>query len=110
MRVLSAAKVDAERAQAVAIARLEAAQQKADDRSKALENEQQARREDAEAHKVALVEQRDEWKERLASIEKQAQEARQQAQEADKGRTKAEVRVEALAARLEALEAQKGKA
>ena len=103
----AAHRMQAERELAVAKAHTEATQQQAAERAKALETEQQARRDDANAHKLALAEQRDEWKERLAITEKQVQEARQQAQEAEKGKTKAEVRGEALAARLEVLESQK---
>lgn len=101
-----AARVAAEREQAVALANLKSAEKQAAERATALEAEQQARRDDAEGHKQALVEQRNEWKERLASIENQAQEARKQAQEAEKGRTKEQTRAEALAARLEAFEAR----
>ena len=100
------ARIEAERELAVAKAHTEAAQQQAAERATALEAERQARRDDAEAHKQALAEQRSEWKERLASIENQAQEARKQAQEAEKGRTKEQTRAEALAARLDALEAR----
>jgi chromosome segregation ATPase len=42
-------------------------------------------------------------------MEKQLQDAQQRAQEAEKGRTKAEVQGEALAARMEALESRKAK-
>ncbi len=62
--------------------------------------ELEARRDDAQAHRQALVEQHDEYRERLAGVEMQRQEAEQAG-------TKAKVRVEALAARLEALEAEK---
>lgn len=100
------ARIDADRAQAVALAKLEAAQQQADDRAQVLQHEQQARKADAEGHKQSLAEERAEWKERLASIEHQAQEAREKAQEAEKERTKEQTRAEVLTARLEAFEAR----
>ncbi|WP_253452401.1 carbohydrate porin [Halomonas sp. Y3] len=40
---------------------------------------------------TTLEEQRDEYRERLAAMEKQLQDAQQRAQEAEKGRTKAEL-------------------
>ena len=101
------ARIEAERALAVAETRTEAAQQQAEERAKALQEERQARQQDAQGHRQALAEQRDEYRERLAALEKQLQDAHQRAQEAEKGRTKAEVQGEALAARMEALESRR---
>ena len=88
--------------------RTEAAQEQAAERAKALETEQQARRDDSEAHRQALTALRDEWKERLASVENQRENAEKRAQEAEKSKTKAEVRSEALAARIDVLGANEG--
>ncbi len=55
----------------------------------------------------ALAEQRDEYRERLAAVEKQIQDAQKRAQEAEKGRSKGEGQGGALTARLEALESRK---
>lgn len=97
-------RVDAERAQAVAMAKLEAGQQQAAERLEALKSEQQGRKADTDAHKQAMADLRNEWRERLTAAEKQAQDAQNRAQEADKAKTKAEVRAEALADRLNAIE------
>lgn len=55
-----------------------------------------------------MAEERVEWKERLASIENQRENAEKRAQAAETAKTKAEVQAEGLAARVEALEAGKG--
>lgn len=84
------ARNEAERAKAVALAKLEAAQQQADERAQALISERDGRKADVETHKQAIAEMRDDWRERLATSEKQTQEAVKRAQESDKARTKAE--------------------
>jgi chromosome segregation ATPase len=94
------AKVEAERAQAVAIAKLEGLQEQAVERLEALKYEQHARSTDAETHRRELVELRDDWKERLAMAEKHALDAQKRAQEAETAKVKSE-------AKLSALEAQK---
>lgn len=103
-KVAETARIDAERAQAVAMAKLEAAQQQSDERREALKAEQQARRGDADNHKLALADLRSEWKERLKAAEKQVIEAQQRAQVAEQARGKAEAYSELLAAQVDAAE------
>ncbi|MGP9635387.1 hypothetical protein ACT3R7_20310 [Halomonas sp. AOP43-A1-21] len=87
--------------------RTEAAQAQATERLDALKTEQQARKADAEAHQKALAEERIEWKERLASIEKQRENAEKRAQEAETARVKAILQVELLSQAVEAQKAEK---